>query len=105
MLLRLCPFALLVFILGPLAACAASEHENDPLYKEGYEHGCWTAGAYIPGDKSTRQRDEALFKSNKAYGEGWRMGYRACKIDHPQSGTPGIPDAYRGRGNGPGGGY
>jgi len=101
--LRRRSFALLLLIMGPVAACAGSEHQDDPLYKEGYDHGCWTAGAYIPGDRSTLQRDDALFKTNKAYGSGWRAGYSACKIDHPQSATPGVPDAYRGRGTGPSG--
>jgi hypothetical protein len=96
----------LVTLLGTLAvlsACTgASEYEQDPLFKEAYEHGCWTAGAYIPGDKSTLQRDPALYKSNKAYASGWRMGYNACKTGHPQS-NPGIPQEYRGRGTGPSG--
>ena len=96
-------FLVPLLVMGAVSACSGgSEYREDPLFKEAYEHGCWTAGAYIPGDKSTLQRDETLFKTNKAYGAGWRSGYNACKIGHPQS-NPGIPQEYSGRGVGPSG--
>jgi hypothetical protein len=63
-----------------LGACVTqSKYADEPLYASGYSDGCASAsrgtGRVIP---SRIDRDEELYKSDKAYRAGWNAGYRAC---------------------------
>jgi hypothetical protein len=97
-------FLLPLIAFGIVCGCSGtSRFEGDPLFKEAYQQGCSTGVDFIPGDKSTIHRDAKLYSSNEAYKAGWRAGYSACRINHPQQSNPGIPSEYRGRANGPSG--
>ena len=63
-----------------LGACATgSKYADEPQYNSGYSSGCASAsrgtGSVTPG---RIDRDEQLYKSDKAYRAGWNAGYHAC---------------------------
>ncbi len=43
-----------------------------PAFRAGYADGCASVNA-------ARKRDEARFKADANYGQGWRDGYDICK--------------------------
>lgn len=43
-----------------------------PEFRQGYTDGCASVNA-------ARKRDEARFKSDANYAQGWRDGYSICK--------------------------
>lgn len=82
------PIWLIGLIFPLLAACASSEHADDPNYKLGYTDGCGSGTAYVPGESSTLRRETELYATDKAYRAGWNSGYRACRVS-TASETPG----------------
>jgi hypothetical protein len=71
---------LLLTLVASLGACATgSKYQDEPQYDSGYSAGCASAsrgtGGVIP---SRIDRDEQLYKSDKAYRAGWNAGYHAC---------------------------
>jgi hypothetical protein len=45
-----------------------------PAFKDGYSDGCGSARAMLGSRK-----DDARFKSDAQYAQGWRDGYDMCK--------------------------
>jgi uncharacterized protein YceK len=80
---------MLAFALAVLGGCASSgktitpqtEKPNvnlagfPPAFKEGYSDGCASARALVGSKK-----DEARFKSDPQYAQGWRDGHDICKV-------------------------
>jgi hypothetical protein len=73
---------LLLTLALSLCACAAkSPYADEPLYSSGYSAGCASAGSGAGGSRvipGRITRDEALYKSDKAYRAGWNAGFHAC---------------------------
>ena len=94
------PFALRlsVFLLAGvvLSACASPSDRalrKSPDYRAGYSDGCASAagpGANMRGNG--RVRDEAAYKTNRAYGAGWDTGFNTCRnYQSPGGGMPSMP--------------
>src|SRR5271166_3241484 len=71
--------------LPGLSACALMEGpqnraiERSPNFKDGYSDGCETANARsVNPNEENVYRDEALYRSDRAYKTGWGAGYTAC---------------------------
>lgn len=64
-----------------LGACASQQPKTPTVnlagypqaFKDGYADGCATARALVGSRK-----DEARFKSDSQYAQGWRDGHDAC---------------------------
>jgi hypothetical protein len=97
---RICLF---LAALPVLSACVFFEGsisrkmEKSPNFKAGYSDGCaTTSGGTANFREQPDVRDQALFKTDKAYRAGWSAGYTACRpvnaVSTPQSGP--IADPY-----------
>ena len=69
--------------MGLLGACAAQTQEEgsllgSPAYSSGYADGCRTANNRRSGQPTEVTRNEAIYKTNRAYRAGYRAGYGAC---------------------------
>ena len=72
-------FFFLALVAGLCACAAQSKYANEPLYGSGYSDGCASASRGTSRTMPTRiDRDERLYKSDKAYRAGWNAGYHAC---------------------------
>jgi hypothetical protein len=104
---------LFVLLILPLTACGLFQSREtralrkSPDYRAGYQDGC--NSAYGPDANKrrddTRVRDEAQYKSNKAYHLGWDRGLNACRSGSRNGGNfpgtvPGgpVPDLNPGNG-------
>ncbi len=73
---------------------------NSPDFKSGYSDGCATANAQGTNYGRAITRDDAMYRTNKAYRAGWAAGVSACQSNlASQPGVPGspIPDVNPGR--------
>ena len=97
---RIC---LLLALLPVLSACvffegpANKRMEKSPNFRAGYSDGCATGGGPSANFREHSDvRDQALFRTDKAYRSGWSAGYTACRpinaVSTPQSGP--IADPY-----------
>jgi hypothetical protein len=97
---RIC---LLLAALPVLSGCIFFEGpvnrklEKSPNFKAGYSDGCATvSGGTANFREHSDVRDQALFRTDKAYRAGWSAGYTACRpvnaASTPQSGP--IADPY-----------
>ena len=78
---------ILLLVILPVSACGLFVSKETralrktPDYRAGYQDGC--NSAYGPdADKrhdDTTVRDDAEYKSNKAYRSGWNRGIAACR--------------------------
>lgn len=57
---------------APAAAPAVNLSGYPPAFRQGYTDGCASVNA-------ARQRDEARYKSDANYAQGWRDGYDICR--------------------------
>ncbi len=73
---------LLLLLLGTLAGCAGapSHHPENvnlsgfpPAYRQGYRDGCDSARSW-----GGLTRDNARFKNDRQYAQGWRDGHDIC---------------------------
>jgi len=81
-MVKTCAGFFFVVLLAGLGACATeSKYADEPQYNAGYSAGC-ASGAQASGSNraipSSIDRDEQLYKSDKAYRAGWNAGYHAC---------------------------
>ena len=90
-------FAFLVpAVLGAsllLSGCVFFESKQDRAlektteFKDGYSDGCATASTQAANYAANNMvRDQTLFKTNRAYRQGWSAGYSGCRpvIGPPQ---------------------
>ena len=88
---RLASLAVLLALLG-CASRADRAMRNSPDFKAGYSDGCATAsaqGANVRTDGLVR--DEAAYRSNRAYHAGWGTGFNACRSYQPGGNMPPPP--------------
>lgn len=80
MVKRLCRLTLLLYALAAGACATGSEYEGEAAYAAGYSDGCASAsrGGGRGAIPARIDRDETLYRSDKAYRAGWNAGYRAC---------------------------
>src|ERR1051325_1445347 len=62
---------------------------NSPNFKSGYSDGCATANAQGTNYGRNQTRDDALYRSDKAYRAGWAAGVSACQSNLATQ--PGVP--------------
>jgi hypothetical protein len=76
-----------------LSGCVFFESKQDRAlektaeFKDGYSDGCATASTQSANYAASNMvRDQTLFKSNRAYRQGWSAGYSGCRpvIGPPQ---------------------
>jgi hypothetical protein len=99
--------AVLVLSCLSLAGCgfifesrAERATRNSPNFRSGYSDGCATANAQGTNFGRAMTRDDALYRSDRAYRAGWAAGVSACQSTLArQPGTPStpIPDVNPGR--------
>jgi hypothetical protein len=83
-----------VFFEGPVSR----QMEKSPDFKAGYSDGCATSSSQSANYRreQTVVKDQALFKTDKAYRAGWSAGYTGCRPmtanDETKRGP--IPDPY-----------
>ncbi len=92
-----------VIVLGPaLSGCVVFESRQDRAlertaeFKDGYSDGCATASTQTANYAAeTMVRDQTLFKTNRAYRQGWSAGYAGCRPvigpEQPQNGPVADP--------------
>ena len=76
--MRLIPLALVALLVAgcagqqaPAARSGVNLSGYPPAFRAGYADGCASVSA-------ARRRDEARFKSDTDYAQGWRDGYDIC---------------------------
>jgi hypothetical protein len=63
-----------------LAGCADRAMRNTPEYRAGYSDGCASATLEGASHRDTSlTRDEATYRSNPAYHNGWGAGFGVCR--------------------------
>jgi len=88
-----------------LSGCVFFESRQDRAlektaeFKDGYSDGCATASTQSANyAESNMVRDQTLFKTNRAYRQGWSAGYAGCRPvigpQQPQNGP--VADPYPG---------
>lgn len=94
------PLRLAALLLLALQACALLPGRqnralhNSPDFQAGYHDGCSSAGGPSANPRADSVvRDEALFRTSKAYQVGWRAGFGACRPSNanPYAGAVGLP--------------
>lgn len=88
-----------LLLILPLGACGLFVSKEtralrkSPDYRAGYSDGC--NSAYDPGADKSRDtnvvRDDAMYRTNRAYQAGWRTGLNACRSSGNTS-YAGVPD-------------
>ncbi|MEZ5894939.1 MAG: hypothetical protein R3C51_00940 [Parvularculaceae bacterium] len=72
--------ALAIVFTCILASCASDPAlTEDPAFVAGFGDGCVTAREQDKSFSTTRERDEHLFESSRAYRAGWRQGNQECQ--------------------------
>lgn len=100
MIPRLAALALLLALPG-CASRADRAMRNSPDFKAGYSDGCASASTQGANKRaSDLVRDEAAYRTNRAYHAGWGTGFNACRSYQPSGNMPPppgqgpIPDPY-----------
>jgi hypothetical protein len=81
------------FVLAGCGMFSAADRaqRNSPNFHAGYDDGCVAASTSGANPREEPLRDEALYKSDKAYRAGWSNGFSACRNDaagNPQVDNP-----------------
>ena len=88
-----------------LSGCVFFESRQDRAlertaeFKDGYSDGCATASTKTANyAESNMVRDQTLFRTNRAYRQGWSAGYAGCRpvIGQPEPQNGPIADPYPG---------
>jgi hypothetical protein len=88
---RLAALALLLALSG-CASPADRAMRNSPDFKAGYSDGCASAGNEGANKRADDLiRDEAAYRSNRAYHAGWGTGFNACRSYQPSGNMPPPP--------------
>jgi len=82
-----------IFFEGPISR----QMEKSPNFKSGYSDGCATVSSKSANYREqTDFRDQALFRTDKAYRAGWSAGYTGCRPvlgnEEPRNGP--VADPY-----------
>ena len=94
--MRAIRFSLCLFALaGLLSGCESAADRalrKSPDFKAGYSDGCASAGTRGANPRDTGfSRDEASYRTNKAYRTGWGTGFNACRNYQPSGNMPTPP--------------
>jgi len=95
---------LIAFALPFVSGCVFFENPEDreieksPNFKSGYSDGCASANMVSANMREQSDvRDQALFRSDRAYRTGWSAGYTACRpanLQMPEPNQGPIADPY-----------
>jgi hypothetical protein len=101
----LLPVVVLLFLAGcgVFAGKQSRALRASPDYKAGYSDGCASAGGQDANMRDEGQvKDDALFRTSKAYRAGWSGGLGACRRGRTTPASPSqngpIPDIMPGGG-------
>lgn len=97
---RMMALAALLALMGCESA-ADRAMKRTPDFRAGYSDGCASAGTQGANPRDTDpMRDEAAYRTNRAYRTGWGTGFNACRTYQPGNNMPPppgqgpIPDPY-----------
>ena len=94
--------SLVLALSTALSGCVIFESRQDRAlektaeFKDGYSDGCATASTKAANyAESNMVRDDTLFRTNRAYRQGWSAGYAGCRPivgpPQPQNGPVADP--------------
>jgi len=88
---RMVALAALLALMGCESA-ADRTMKRTPDFKAGYSDGCASAGTQGANPRDTDpMRDEAAYRTNRAYRTGWGTGFNACRTYQPGGNMPPQP--------------
>ena len=88
---RLTALAVLLALMGCESA-ADRAMKRTPDFRAGYSDGCASAGTQGANPRDTDLvRDDAGYRTNRAYRTGWGTGFNACRTYQPGGNMPPQP--------------
>ena len=72
--------ALPLLIALALSACADDRSAASPVYREGFDDGCASAGTQDMPGGARPIRNAALYQGDKDYRAGWTSGFSTCRM-------------------------
>ena len=85
---RLTALTALLALMGCESA-ADRAMKRTPDFRAGYSDGCASAGTQGANPRDTDlMRDEAAYRTNRAYRTGWGTGFNGCRTYQPGGNMP-----------------
>src|SRR3569623_2323301 len=85
---RLTALTALLALMGCESAADRAMNRT-PDFRAGYSDGCASAGTQGANPRDTDlMRDEAAYRTNRAYRTGWGTGFKGCRTYQPGGNVP-----------------